>query len=227
MKKSVAVLAAGALVLPASAAAHVSVVDPEAPAEGYAFLDFAVPHGCDDSGTTEVRVQVPEEVPIALPEPEAGWNLETKSGPKEETEVFGETITEGVSEVIWSTDTPLPSDYVQRFTIEARMPAGEEGDVLYFPTVQTCEEGKTAWVQTPAEGETSEDLDEPAPEVVLTAPEGGYGSSHADDHEEGEEADDRHEADVKDDGDGMQVAALVLGGLGFLFGSASLVRARK
>lgn len=232
-KKAIAVAAMGAMALPATASAHVSVVEPEVPSDGFAYLDFAVPHGCDEAGTTEVRVQIPEGVPLATPEVEPGWDLKTKTGPKEEVELFGDTITEGVSEVVWTADEPLPPDFVNRFTIEVKLPAGEPGEPIYFPTIQTCEKGETAWVEIPAEGESSDELESPAPEVVLTDAEAeGRSDAHSDDASaDGEEAADTDEAEAsdsdEDDGDGMQVAALVLGGLGFLFGGASLARSRK
>ena len=50
-----------------------------------------------------------------------------------------------------------------------------EGETLYFPVIQTCEEGEAAWIEIPAEGEDGEELESPAPSITLTeAEEGGH-----------------------------------------------------
>ncbi len=232
--KAIAVAVVGALALPASAGAHVFIQEPEVPTDGFGYLDFIVPHGCDGSSTTKVTVQIPEDVPSVTPEVEPGWTLETKTGPKEEVELFGETITEGVSEVTWTAENgqELPDGFAQRFWLEAKLPAGEPGESIYFPTIQTCEKGETRWIEIPAEGETEEDLENPAPAVVLTEAEvEGHDDSHSDDaaaeDEESASADTAEADDSDDDSDGMTIAALALGGLGVILGGASLARSRK
>lgn len=49
------------------------------------------------------------------------------------------------------------------------------GTTLYFPVVQTCAHGKTAWTQIPAPGQSGHELEHPAPSVTLTA---GGASGH-------------------------------------------------
>jgi periplasmic copper chaperone A len=223
LKRTIALGLAGALIVPAAAAAHITANPAEGPADGYATLDFEVPHGCEESPTTQVRVQIPETVPQATPEVHPGWSLETKEGPKEEVELHGETVTEGVSEVIWTAeDAPLPAHYLDRFAISVKLPAGEEGETVYFPTVQKCEKGQTGWIEIPAEGESAEELESPAPAVTLTAAEDEHGTA-----EEEPAADETATEPSEDDGDGMAIAALVVGGLGLVFGGASLMRNRK
>ncbi len=234
-KMAMAAAAVGAFALPAGAGAHVFIQEPEVPTDGFGYLDFIVPHGCDGSSTTQVTVQIPENVPSVTPEVQPGWTLETKTGPKEEVELFGETVTEGISEVTWTAENgqELPDEQARRFWLEAKLPAGEPGESVYFPTIQTCEKGETRWIEVPAEGETEENLESPAPAVVLTEAEGeAHGDdSHSDDAATDEEADDAVEtaddSDSDDDGDGMTIAALALGGLGFVFGGISLARSRK
>ncbi len=224
--KAIAIAVAGAaLALPASAAAHVSVEPTEAAADGFAFLEFTVPHGCDGAGTTELSVQIPESVPLATPGVHPGWEVTTKEGPKDEVELFGETVTEGVSEVTWTASEPLPDGFLDRFVIEVKLPPAE-GETLHFPTIQTCEKGKTAWVEIPAEGETEDDLEAPAPAVTLTAvAEEAHGATTEPAEEADETATDAEEDD--DDGNGIAVAALIVGGLGLLAGGASLMRSRN
>lgn len=38
-----------------------------------------------------------------------------------------------------------------------------EGEVLAFPTIQTCEKGETAWTQVPTDGQDEDELESPAP----------------------------------------------------------------
>ena len=207
---TLAALAAAATV-PATAGAHVTVAPEEAAAGGYAHLQFSVPHGCDGSSTTRLRVQVPENVVSVTPQVHPGWSLSTKTGPKEETELHGETITEGVREITWTAeDAPLPDQYLDVFGVSARLPAAP-GQTVYFPVVQECQEGVTRWIQIPAEGESAEELEEPAPALALT--EGG----------EETEAGDSDESDS----DGLAVAGIVVGGLGLLAGGTALARSRR
>ena len=221
------VAGAATLALTAPAAAHVTIDPAEAPAEGYATLQFQVPHGCDDSPTRVVRVQIPEQVPSVTPQVHPGWEVTTKEGPKDAVELHGETITRGVKEVVWTaTDAdPLPADRLDLFGMSVKLPGGEAGDPVYFPTVQECVQGREAWIQIPQPGESAEELELPAPAVTLTAAAGGHGDSgHG-----GEEASDAdHEA--KDDdrpSTGLVIAALALGALGLLTGIAALLQARR
>jgi uncharacterized protein YcnI len=39
--------------------------------------------------------------------------------------------------------------------------------VLYFPIVQECESGTDRWIEIPAAGKSSDDLDMPAPGIKL------------------------------------------------------------
>jgi uncharacterized protein YcnI len=224
--------ALAALALPATAQGHVFLEEAEAPAEGFPILEFVVPHGCDGSPTTGLTVQFPESVPSVTPEAVPGWEVSTKEGPKDEVELFGETVTEGVSEVTWTSQgEPLADGQLLRFGAEVALPA-TEGQTLHFPTIQKCEQGQTRWIQIPAEGETEEDLDEPAPALTLTAAESGHGGEAQSDAEHGEAAateagptDDEREDDSESNG--LAIAGIVIGGLGLLTGGTALARSRR
>ena len=47
-----------------------------------------------------------------------------------------------------------------------------EGTTLVFPTIQTCEQGESAWIEVPEDGQDAEELELPAPSVTITAAEG-------------------------------------------------------
>jgi periplasmic copper chaperone A len=224
------------LALAGTAAAHVTVNPAEGPSDGYATIDFQVPHGCEESPTTQVRIQIPPSVPSVTPGVDALWDVETKEGKKDKVELHGETVTSGVSEVIYTAKEPLPADRLATLPISLKLPAGEEGESVYFPTIQTCEKGQTRWIQIPAEGESGDELESPAPAVVLTAAEGhGAASSSDSDSDSEEQSAAQPAAQVQtasvssDEGAPMWLAitALAVGALGLLAGVGGMAAARR
>jgi uncharacterized protein YcnI len=218
LRTTLAATAVTSLIAATPAAAHVTMAPGEAPADGYATLQVQVPHGCDGSATKAIRVQIPESVPSVTPQVHPGWEVTTTDGPKDAVELHGETVTRGVKEIVWTAADadPLPDERLDVFGMSVKLPTGKAGDPVYFPTVQQCVEGKTAWIQIPQPGESEEDLESPAPAVVLTASAGEHGHSGSGDAAE--------TAGDSDDGPstGLAIAALVLGGLGLLTGLAAL-----
>jgi uncharacterized protein YcnI len=225
-------LAAASLGLPAAASAHVFTDPAEAPSGGFPLVDFVVPHGCDGSPTTEITVQIPKEVPSVTPQRSPFYELSTREGPKDETELFGEKITEGISEITWTATEPLPDAHLDKLGVEMALPELDPGETIYFPTIQKCEKGETRWIQIPAEGETEEDLESPAPAITLTEAEGGHGTDDAmsdaeDSEEEAARAEEASENEDDGDSNGLSIAALVVGGLGLVTGGIALGRARR
>jgi periplasmic copper chaperone A len=214
---------AAALALAAPAGAHVGVEPGEAPADSYAKLDFQVPHGCEGSPTTELRVQIPKSVPSVTPQVHPGWEVTTKEGPKDPVDLHGERVTRGVSEVTWTAAGagPLPDERLDVFGMSVKLPAGRAGETVVFPAVQRCERGQTAWIQVPAAGESEDDLESPAPAVVLTAAEAGDGHGASGDEATAEDGDDDGPSTA------LVVVALALGGLGLLAGLAALAVAGR
>ncbi|MGH9034895.1 MAG: YcnI family protein [Acidimicrobiia bacterium] len=215
---------AAVLLTAGPATAHVTANPREAPADNYTKHNFRVGHGCEGSPTTKVSIQIPDGVVSVKPQVTPGWTISTTKGPyAEPVELHGEAITEGVKEVTW-TGGPLPDEHMTEFGLSMRMP-DKAGETLYFPTVQTCEQGEHRWITIPVEGQ--EEPEEPAPAVKLIA---------ASDDEEAEAASgeqtcagrtelgDGELAAASDDGgtDGVAVAALVAGIAGFLMGGGAL-----
>ena len=81
----------------------------------------------------------------------------------------GEQITERVAEVVYTAKTPLPDGYRDAFVLSLQVPEDPAGETLYFPTIQTCEEGETAWIEIPEAGQDSEELEVPAPSIEVVA----------------------------------------------------------
>jgi uncharacterized protein YcnI len=224
------------LALAGTAGAHITANPGEAPSDSYATLDFSVGHGCEDSPTTEVRIQVPPSVPSVTPAMHPLWDVATKEGKKDKVELHGETITRGASEVTFTAKKPLPADRLDLLTMSVKLPAGEEGESVYFPTIQTCEKGQTRWIQIPAEGESGDELEDPAPAVVLTAAEGGHGGAAAPPEDEAAQSSAQPAANVQaasvgneDDGAPMWLAitALAVGALGLLAGVGGWMAGRR
>jgi uncharacterized protein YcnI len=215
----------GLLILIAGPAwAHVTVSPVEAGPDSFATLTFQVPHGCDGSGTVSLAVQIPAGVVSVKPQVKAGWEITIEEGAlPEPVDYFGETLTEGVLSVTW-TGGPLEDRYMDEFGMSVKLP-NTEGP-LFFPAIQTCEQGETAWIQIPAEGQTEEDLEEPAPAVVLEVGAGGH--SEGGTEAAGEDATATGDGENEDSAtDPLIVTALVVGGLGLLAGGTALVVARR
>ena len=69
------------------------------------------------------------------------------------------------------------------------------GEVLAWPTIQTCEEGSTDWTQVAADGQDADELETPAPSFeILPAQLGGGHSDGA--------ADEAADGDARRRGDG-------------------------
>jgi uncharacterized protein YcnI len=221
---SVATVALALVALPALA--HVTVSPAEAAPDGFATLTFQVPHGCDGSATTSLSVQIPAGVVSVKPQVKPGWTIEIEEGTlPEPVDYFGETLTEGVLSVTW-TGGPLDDAYMDTFAMSVKLPP-EEGETLYFPAVQTCEEGETAWIEVPEEGQTEEDLESPAPALVLVA--GAEGHSHGDEEEMDAEHEEEAmaEAEAEDSDDVLTIVALVLGAVGVVAGGTALATSRR
>jgi periplasmic copper chaperone A len=221
-RKTIAVLtAAGALALPATAGAHVTIQPTEAQAGGFARLDVRVPNERDDAGTTKVAVKIPPGIFFASYEPQDGWGVEIKKRKLDQPkEVFGEEQTEEVDTITFTgrgDDQIGPGQFVD-FGLSVNVPEGDAGTQLKFPATQTYSSGEVVrWIRP-------EDAEEPAPLVTLTAAE----SEATDSHGGAQESAGISAAEVDDKADkSLAVGALVVGGLGLLAGIGALVASRR
>jgi periplasmic copper chaperone A len=169
-----------ALLSAAPALAHV-VADPDEVSGPHARTALRIGHGCEGSPTTALRVQIPEGVTSAAPEAVPGWDAEVvREGGQaaagvvpaadieiahEGEEADGEPVTGRVIEVAWRNGA-LPDGQFQDFGLSLQI-AEDAPDVLWFPTIQECEEGEYRWIDIPATLDEWGDLAEPAPYVVV------------------------------------------------------------
>ena len=163
-----AAAAASIVTAAAPAAAHITLEQQEAHVGAAYKAVFRVGHGCEGSPTIRVRVQIPEGVISVKPMPKPGWTVETVKGPYQQTyDYYGTPLSEGVKEVVWSGGSLLDEHY-DEFVLRGQLTEGLPTDqMLYFPTVQECEEGAERWIEVPAEGKTADDYEYPAPGVML------------------------------------------------------------
>lgn len=233
-KHSVALVGAsglGALALvfggAAAASAHVGVTSDSHEAGAYAIATLSVPHGCGDSPTTRIAIKMPDGVNSVTPTRNAFYTAEkvreTLATPI--TDSHGNQITERIAEVVYTAITPLPADQRDTFELSVKLPDDAAGSTLYFPTVQTCEEGETAWVQLPAEGQDPHELALPAPSIEVVA---ASGEGHGDGASAGAEAGGSDaQASAAESQRRLTVSALALGAIGVLAGGMALFRTTK
>ena len=210
MKRTIALssaaLGAGvllALAVPLSASAHVGVTASTTAAGAYSVLTFSVGHGCDGSPTQTIAITIPDGIDAVTPTVNPNWTISRVMEPLDEpiAEEDGDQITERTSQVVYTANTPLAADQRDTFQLSLAL-AGKEGDVLEFPTLQTCEVGETNW--------TGDEV----PAITLTAAtadEGHHG-------EAAEPATTGEPAAASDD-----VIARVLGILGLVVGAVGIV----
>ena len=152
------------------ASAHVSIDNAETKGGSYK-ARFNVPHCCDGTATTAVKITIPEGAIGVKPMPKPGWTLETTKGAYAKTYDYfhGMKVSEGVKTVTWSGGKLL-NEHTDEFTIsvfltDALLP----GATVYFPVEQTCEKGSHAWSEIPAYGQDAHDLKSPAPGIKILA----------------------------------------------------------
>ncbi|WP_114559284.1 YcnI family copper-binding membrane protein [Desertihabitans aurantiacus] len=218
-----------------TASAHVTVSGSSATAGGYSTLTFAFSHGCGDSPTTGLTVQVPEGIDAAAPQLKPGWDVEKVMVELDPpvTDSHGNQLTERVGELRFTPDEPVPNGYLETFQVSLQLPADAAGTTLAFPTVQTCEQGENAWVQVAADGQDPDALDSPAPTLEITggaadAPDGSGGNGA--DAEAGDTTDPAATAATSDGsglGVGLGTAGLVAGLAGLATGLTALILAAK
>lgn len=162
-------LTAFALLAATPAFAHVTLEQREAPVGASYKIVLRVPHGCEQSATTKLTVQIPEGVISVKPMVKAGWIIDVKRGAyaKPYSFLHGAKFTEGPKAITWSGGN-LPDAFYDEFVISTYL-AGEltAGETLYFPVVQECEKGAHHWTEVPSPAKPGEKLGSPAPGLKL------------------------------------------------------------
>jgi uncharacterized protein YcnI len=217
-RAALALLATTAAVLSVGAgpaSAHVTANSTDASAGGFGEINIRVPNERDDASTVSLRVQLPTDTPLAFVsvKPVPGWTAETTTTPlAEPVQVEGSEITEAVSEVSWTADSPgsaIAAGQYQTFSLSAGpLPDAES---LTLPAIQTYSSGEeVAWVEPTVAGQ--DEPEHPAPVLSLAAASDGTGG--------GEGIAGAPAAEDDDGTSGLAVTALIVGIVGPLAGIA-------
>ena len=162
-----AATALAAMTLPANALGHVSLHPNTLPASSSPTLNVRVPNEETSANVVKVDMQIPPgflDVSTQLP---AGWKatvLKRKLATPVKTDTG--TITEEVSEVIWSAPKAagIPPGSFLQFPISTAIPDGDAGQTLTFKVIQTYSNGDVVrWIEAP------NSMMHPAPTINITA----------------------------------------------------------
>lgn len=150
-------LAAAGLVALATvpASAHVTITPSTTAAGATAELRVEIPHGCAESATTAITIRMPEGVTDVHASGTDRW-----------------AVDQAPDALTYSTDTPLPDAEHAEVAFAVRLP-DDAGATLVFPVVQRCEVGEAAWTEVAEHAEGHDDLERPAPVLVVTEGKGG------------------------------------------------------
>lgn len=229
------VLAAGALLAPATAEAHISLHPNTIPEGAFATVDARIPGEEEGAFVRRVAMRLPAGFTGVDYANVPGWTtkvIETKlSTPIHQD---GETISSEVSEIVWTWIGPagkVEDGQFINFPLSIAMPEKVAGQALLFPTVQTYSNGKVIhWI------ESSLTAEHPSPRVNMTAA-GGVIEDVAGD-EAGPQAGQTGSpttaaattpatSSATGASKGLGIAALILGALGLIAGLAALAASRR
>lgn len=227
-----AATAAITLSLVAPASAHVTATPSSAAAGSSTVVTFSVGHGCEGSPTTKIEIQVPESVLAVTPTRNPYYEVESTIVQLDEpvTDSHGNEVTERTATIAYTAATPLPDGQRDTFQLSFTVPDAE-GEVLAFPTIQTCQKGETAWTEVPAEGQDPHELESPAPsfEILPALAEDGHDEPTADPAaDSGGHAEEPAEVEAADDEGSPALGWIGLGAgvLGLAAGGLALARTR-
>ncbi len=233
----IALLAAGALLAPASAQAHISLHPNTIPAGAFATLDVRVPGEQEGAYVKKVDVLFPQGFTGVDYENVPGWSTKiTESKLATPIKEDGETIDTEVSQIVWTWTGPLgkvDNGQFINFPLSLAIPADATGKALEFRTVQTYSNGQAIhWI------DPSLTAEHPSPRINVTA-RGGVIEDIAGD-EAGPEAgqaaasqatpattSSAAQSSSSGASKGLGIAALILGALGLIAGLAALASTRR
>lgn len=161
MRTSIAIGAAIALSWSMPATAHVVFEKSTAPAGQLIHGKLVVGHGCGHSPTVKLRLKAPDGVLLKVAQPAAGWTVSTAPRPAAEAFSYGgKRGSEEIGEVIWTgkLENHAHGSFPIDFTVADQM---KQGQKLFFPVIQECQEGAQRWVGT-EEGDEA-----PAPQLTV------------------------------------------------------------
>lgn len=146
-----------------TASAHVVVTNDKLYSAAYSEIGLAIPHGCEGYDTVKVEVSLPEGL----------------SGVRPIDSVFGKASVESndegaVTKITW---TRVPGEiyasdsHAYNLSFRTKIPDAPF-KMLYFPTIQSCEDSdgnafSTEWVGMGGHDHSSDSAEKPAPSAML------------------------------------------------------------
>lgn len=171
-------MAMGGVAVTSIASAHLVLESQLALAGSIYKAIFRVGHGCGNSPTRQIAVDIPRGVRAARPMPKPGWALEIQREQLSQPYTsHGRTVSEDVVRVIWTAKTKddvLPNAQYDEFVLVAQLP--DKAGLVYWPVRQVCEAGRNDWVEIPTPSQKLSDLKAPA--VLLEIRPTGVSSDH-------------------------------------------------
>jgi len=168
MKRIAAIAAAaGALVLPALAQAHVSLHPNTIPAGAYVTLDVRVPGEQPGAYAYKVVVQMPPGFTDVDTENVPGWTVhETITDLKKPLQTPDGPVNQEVAAITWTGNRSalgrIDNGFFVQFPLSIAMPTGIGGRSLAFKTIEYYSGGQNAyWIGPPS-------ANYPAPTVNIT-----------------------------------------------------------
>lgn len=142
---SIPIVAAAALMaLAMPALAHVDA-EGQTAASGVTTVTFSFEHGCADSPTTSLAIELPAGTTDVKAQNPSGFTAAVTPG----------TLT-------WSGGS-IPSTAPGTFVADMRI-VGTAGDTIFLPTIQACVQGENDWIEKTDDPEA----DNAAPRITLT-----------------------------------------------------------
>ncbi len=143
------------VIVSAAANAHNFLQSSEAFAGYREDVSLLVTHGCKGSPVIEVRLKVPEGVTSARPHNNQNWEIETKMKKLDEPikAEGGRVVSEIVDQIIWKNPKrAMPDNMYETFVVRMMLP-DTPGDILYFQSINICENGeRDAYIDLPENG---------------------------------------------------------------------------
>lgn len=112
--------------------------------DGLTVVRFSFTHGCGESPTTSLRVQIPANASDVTADENPGWTSSVTS-----------------TEIRWTGGT-APDGTKTTFSATMKL-AGQGGETVFFPTLQGCVEGENTWIAKSDDPEA----DDAAPRITL------------------------------------------------------------
>ena len=215
---AVASAAIGMTALPALA--HVTVNSPGATQGGFGVLTFRMPNEMDNANSTELKVQLPAEQPLASVsvKPQPGWTYTVTRAklPQPITDDDGNQVTDYPSVVDWKATAGgiKPGEYNEFQLSVGPLP---KADSMTFKAIQTYSNGQVvSWIEEPAAG-SNQEPEHPAPTLKL-APASDTGATTSTNNT----AAPTVTASNDDASKGSVTGAYIVGGIGLIAGLAAL-----